>query len=144
MKVLFVLFAAVSAALFSFTIDNLELSEPDNSSFAMENVLSTELLDALELDNLSAALNGVKVIDAKEFTMKDGGHFLEYTTIVNGDLSTYITQAITGSLVPPCHCGPGADGIYNAWWEGLTPYQYNKPYCLLCAVKEDDAVGSID
>ena len=72
--------------------------------------------------------------------MKDGETFLEYSTIIDGEISTFMVFGLSGVLVPPCHCGPGSDGIYNAWWEGLTPYRYKKPYCLPCAVevKEED------
>jgi len=133
MKVLIV-FLALSATLFSFTIINNFDKSPESVTFKSENVVSTETLDEGEISKISEALNFTTVVSAKVLSMKDGGTFLEYTTVLDGKTSTFKTVGLTGTFVPPCHCGPGADGIYNAWWEGRTPYQYKNPYCLPCAI----------
>lgn len=135
MKVL-IAFFALSVGLYSFTTIN-RFNESDlDKTFNIEEVVATESLEKVELEKISAALNGVEVSSANVYTMKDGGTFLEYTTVTDGKSSTFKTFGLEGLMVPPCHCGPGSDGIYNAWWEGKTPYRYNKPYCLACAVHE--------
>ena len=134
MKVL-IAFLALSAAMYSFTtITNVD-EAPDALNFNKAEVVSTEVLSLDELGKISSALNFADVVEAKVFDMQDGGSFLEISTKVDGVVSTQMVKALEGLLVPPCHCGPGADGIYNAWWEGLTPYQYKKPYCLPCLVE---------
>ncbi len=129
----------VVLVLSSFMTSSLFTTFSERPTLNEEAVVVTEALDKNEISKISSLMGDVEILSAKILTESSGQTFLEIATSVNGEVKTLTTEGYEANMVPPCHCGPGQDGIYNAWWEGLTPYRYKKPYCLPCLKPVDTA-----